>query len=219
MGKYTIWYENADEFYELKKEIFSEHRYYLELEAKRPNIVDLGAHIGMSVVYFKKAYPDSTITAYEPEASNFFLLEKNVRENQLTGVTIFNQAVAPKSGTVELQIPSQNEGWKSGTGIIPQGWKGVQKTIPLRVEAVGINEVLHQKVDLLKMDIEGMEYEVLESAELHNVHNLIVEIHPRSGKREEVISRKLQSSGMRITREVDQSRYGKGLIIITGRRS
>jgi len=217
IGKYEIWYENSEEFYELKKEIFGEHRYYLEVGCENPRIVDLGSHIGMTVIYFKTVYPDSTIVAYEPEASNYVLLEKNVRENQLTRVTIFNQAVAPKSGSVELQIPTQ-AGWKSGSGIITGGWKGVQKTAPRRVEAVGINEVLQHRVDLLKMDIEGMEYEVLGGADLTRVQNLIVEVHPRSGKREEVISRKLQQNGMRVEREVDKSRYGSGLIIITGRR-
>ena len=78
--------------------------------------------------------------------------------------------------------------------------------------------MLQHRVDLLKMDIEGMEYEVLGGADLTRVQNLIVEVHPRSGKREEVISRKLQQNGMRVEREVDKSRYGSGLIIITGRR-
>lgn len=214
-----IWYENAEEFYELKKEIFTEHRYYTELENERPTIVDLGAHIGMTVVYFKICYPNSRIVAYEPEPSNFGLLTKNVEENQLTGVTVYNQAVAPKSGSLELHVPTQEKGWRSGAGIIPRGWRGVQETVPLKVEAVGINEVLQNRIDLLKIDIEGMEYEMLGMADLTKVDQLIVEVHPRGGKREEVITKKILSQGMRVEREVDKSRYGNGLIIIKGRRS
>lgn len=218
VGEYTIWYENADEFYELKKEIFTEHRYYVEMENEEPKIVDLGAHIGMTVVYFKICYPNSTVVAYEPGPSNFALLKKNVEENQLAGVTIYNQAVAPKSGTLELHVPNQEKGWRSGAGIIPRGWRGVQETIPLKVEAVGINEVLQSRVDLLKLDIEGMEYEVLAVADLSKVGQLIVEVHPRAGKREEVIIKKILSQGMRVEREVDKSRYGNGLTIIKARR-
>lgn len=218
VGEYTIWYENAEEFYELRKEIFTEHRYYTELESEKPKIVDVGAHIGMVVVYFKICYPDSTIVAYEPEPSNFALLKKNVKENQLSGVTILNQAVAPKGGTLELYVPIQEEGWKSGAGIIPRGWRGVQDTKSCKVEAVGINEVLQSEVDLLKMDIEGMEYEVVERADLSRVGRLIVEIHPRKGKREQDVIRRIEGSGMRVEREVDQSRYGVGLTIIKARR-
>lgn len=218
VGKYTLWYDNAEEFYELKKEIFTEHRYYAELESEKPTIVDLGAHIGMAVVYFKICYPNSMVVAYEPESSNFALLKKNMEENQLSGVTIYNQAVAPKSESLELHVPTQEKGWRSGAGIIPRGWRGVQETIPFKVEAVGINEVLQNRIDLLKMDIEGMEYEVLEAADLAKVGQIIIEVHPRAGKREEVIIKKILSQGMRVEREVDKSRYGNGLTIIKARR-
>ena len=76
LGKYEIWYENSDEFYELKKEIFSENCYYIELEKEDPYIIDLGAHIGMSVVYFKMLFPKAKILAFEPVPYNFEILKK-----------------------------------------------------------------------------------------------------------------------------------------------
>lgn len=217
VGKNTIWYENAEEFYELKKEIFSEHCYYTELENSKPRIVDLGSHIGMSVVYFKTIYPKSTIIAYEPELSNFVLLKKNVEENQLTGVTIFNQAVAPKSGVLRIHEPVGEGAWKSGAGIIPKGWKGIQTSKEIKVEAVGIQEILKDKIDLFKMDIEGMEYEVIRNAgpQIRNVKNWIIEVHPRKDHRIEEIEKTLRQNGYRVEMDKDQSSMGKGLTHIS----
>lgn len=56
VGKFDIWYENSDEFYELKKEIFGENSYYLELEKDDPVIVDAGANIRMTVLYYKMLF-------------------------------------------------------------------------------------------------------------------------------------------------------------------
>ncbi len=218
VGQYTVWYENAEEFYELKKEIFTEHRYYVEFEKLNPVIVDLGAHIGMTTLYFKRLYPTARILAYEPVADNFLLLDKNVRENGLETVELVGAAVAPKSGKIGLHVPVAG-GWKSGSGIMPHGWRGVQETGEVEVEAQGIREVLQGPIDLVKMDIEGMEYEVIEGADWSNVKNLIVEVHPRKGKRIEEIEKKLRSANFALERRADESRYGDGLVMLYGRKN
>lgn len=217
VGDYTIWYENTEEFYELKKEIFVEHRYYIELDNIAPRIVDLGAHIGMSVLYWKKLYPEASIVACEPVTENFDLLEKNVLENGLTGIELHKKAVAPKAGEIELQIPNTT-GWMSGAGIISRGWRGVQDTSPRRVEAVTFAELLRNGADLVKMDIEGMEYEVVESVDWRRVGAVMIEVHPRAGKRIETIEKKLKLAGFATERREDKSRYGSGLIMLYGRR-
>lgn len=217
VGEFTIWYENAEEFYELKKEIFVEHRYYLDLDVEAPTILDLGANIGMSVLYFKKMFPQARITALEPVEENFVLLEKNVTENQLSQVELLPRAVAPKSGQIELQVPT-SLGWMSGAGIIPRGWRGVQATRGRRVEAIAMTELLQKGVDLVKMDIEGMEYEVVASVEWSRVGAVIVEVHPREGKRIEMIEKKLSQAGLQLERREDGSRYGTGLVMLYGRR-
>ena len=40
--------------------------------------IDCGANIGISILFFKKQYPDCTIMAFEPNPHAFPLLEKNV---------------------------------------------------------------------------------------------------------------------------------------------
>jgi len=216
IGKYEVSYENAEEFNEIRKEVWTKHAYYVEgIEPKL--IVDAGAHIGLVSLYFAQVYPQARILAYEPDQENFALLTKNVQENQLTQVSCINAAIAPKSGEITLQEPIFTNEWRSGVGIIKGGWRGILHTRGFQVLAVGINEIL-QGVDLVKMDIEGMEYEVVEQAELKDTATIMIEVHPRKGKQVGKIERKLQEAGFEVERKEDSSRWGKGLSLIVARR-
>lgn len=216
VGKYEIWYENSEEFYELKKEIFGENCYYLESDVEAPIIVDAGAHIGMSVMYFKLLFPKARIMAFEPVPANLALLKKNVEENQLENVEIYQAVVAPKSGVLRIHEPIGEGAWKSGAGIIPKGWKGIQENREIKVEAVGIKEILSEKIDIFKMDIEGMEYEVIRNAgpQMRNVKNWLIEVHPRKDHRVEEIQKTLLQNGFKIEISKDKTRMGKGLVTI-----
>jgi FkbM family methyltransferase len=217
LGKYEIWYENSDEFYELKKEIFSENCYYLELEKEDPLIVDAGAHIGMSVLYFKMLFPKARIIAFEPVGANFELLKKNVEENQLENVELYQAVVAPKSGVLRIHEPVGEGAWKSGAGIIPKGWKGIQTNEEIKVEAVGIQEILQDKIDIFKMDIEGMEYEIIRNAGslIRNVKTWIMEVHPRKDHRIEEIEKTFLQNGYKLEVTKDKSSLGEGLTRVT----
>ncbi|MFH1244249.1 MAG: FkbM family methyltransferase [bacterium] len=216
VGKYEIWYENSEEFYELKKEIFGENIYYLEIDKADPTIVDLGAHIGMTTLYYKRLFPEAKVWAYEPQPNNFSLLKKNIEENQVNNVELIQAAVAPKTGLLRLNDPVGDNAWKSGMGIIPKGWKGIQTTREAQVTAVAISEVLNQRIDILKMDIEGMEYEVVRAAgiALRNAQHILIEVHPRAGHRLEEIEKILLQQGFRIGIHNDRSNLGKGLVQI-----
>ena len=222
LGKYTVWYENSDEFYELKKEIFSENCYYMEIDSfddaqDKPVIVDAGAHIGMSVLYFKTMFPQARIIAFEPIPTNYELIKKNVEENQLENVELYQAVVAPKPGILRIQEPVGEGVWKSGAGIIPKGWKGIQDNKEIKVEAIGIAEILRDKIDLFKMDIEGMEYEVIRNAgpQIRNVANWMIEVHPRKDHRIEEIQKILSQNGYKLEINQDKSSLGEGLTVIT----
>jgi FkbM family methyltransferase len=213
VGKYNVWYENSDEFYELKKEIFSENCYYIELEKENPLIVDLGSHIGMTVLYFKMLFPKSKIIAFEPVPYNFEILKKNIEENQLENVELVEAVIAPKGGILRIQEPIGEGAWRSGAGIIPKGWKGIQTNREIKVDAVGIQELLQEKIDVLKMDIEGMEYEVIRNMgpNIKNVKNMLIEVHPRKDHRIEEIQKILVQNGFKLEINPDESNLGKGL--------
>ena len=51
LGNFTVSFPNSTEFHELKREIFSQHIYYLDEDLEKPYIIDVGAHIGLTVLY------------------------------------------------------------------------------------------------------------------------------------------------------------------------
>lgn len=218
IGKNIVWYENAEEFSELKKELYTQHRYYFELDKEDPYILDIGAHIGLATLYFKQIYPEARIVAIEPQPDNFALLSQNMKENQLKGVQLVQAAVAPKTGEIVLHEPLSSQGWRSGTGIIPNGWRGVQPSKEIKVKAVSIMDYLVEPIDLLKMDIEGMEYEVIRTAgaKLHQAKRVIIEVHPRKEHRKEEIEKILLQNGFKLEFFEDKTSLGKGLVTITG---
>jgi FkbM family methyltransferase len=162
-------------------------------------------------------FPKAKIKAYEPIPDNFALLEKNVRENQLDNVELYQAVVAPKSGILRIHEPIGVGAWKSGAGIIPKGWKGIQTNKAIEVEAVGIQEILHDKIDIFKMDVEGMEYEIIRNSgpQIRNVKNWMIEVHPRKDHRIEEIEKTMTQNGYKLEVTKDKSSLGEGLTRVT----
>lgn len=181
VGDYQVFYENSEEFHHLKREIFSQHIYYLEEDPRPLRIIDAGAHIGLSTLYFKQIWPQAEILAVEPNPHSQKLLQKNIEVNQLTQVKILPYALDTHTGTTQLQIDSSGEQWFSSSSLHAQAWNGAGETTAIEVPAQPLSELLKQPVGLLKMDIEGAEGAVLQAAsgELRQIQHLILEYHPR----------------------------------------
>lgn len=179
LGTFTVWFNNPEEYHILKNEIFTEDLYFFESDQAQPVILDLGANIGLSVLYFKKHYPGAQITAVEPLNANLKLLELNVFENNLSDVNIFPVAVAPRAGQLTLHTDTENN-WHSTASVIPGNWTKTQTTTTKEVEAVTLSSLITQPIDLLKLDIEGAEQSVLLEAlpKLNLVKQILCEFHP-----------------------------------------
>jgi FkbM family methyltransferase len=152
------------------REIFKEQVYRFEARSSRPHIIDAGANIGLSVLYFKTLYPEASILAYEPDAVIFDILEQNTRN--LPGVEVRNAAVWNED--TELRFFS--EGSLAGSSEI--NFLGTGKEMVVRAERLK-PEIAKRPVDFLKIDIEGAENAVLFDIEdeLDNVSNLFFEYH------------------------------------------
>lgn len=156
-------------FYYGWREIFQDEIYRFQAANSAPRIIDCGAHCGLSVVYFKQLYPSARITAIEADPQIFELLQMNVRQLQLADVTLVNQAIATHRGEVTFHREGANAGRIHALADAKE--KITVPTLPL-------DDLLAEPVDLLKIDIEGVETEVLcASRRLHNVAQLIVEYH------------------------------------------
>lgn len=200
LGPFTVWFEHSEEFHSIKREVFSQHAYYVELNTVEPIIIDAGAHIGLATLYFKKTYPKSKIWSIEPIKSNFHLLKKNTEENALEDVTLIRAALTDHGDVLTLHQDVAPLGWNSTASRFSNAWNGQQITRPVEVPAIQLSKLLEeieQPIDLLKMDIEGSELLVLQEAQhrLHQVKNIILEYHPRADQSYIALEDLLRKSG------------------------
>jgi FkbM family methyltransferase len=149
-------------------------------------ILDIGANIGTFSVYAGIGARAVRIFSYEPMPDYFSLMEQNVRRNRLDDrVKCFNCAVAGNAGTRQLTIDSATFMFPTLTSALGDG-SGRQIDIPCTtlsdiIEANSIN-----RVDLLKMDCEGSEYEILYGAPkrcFEQIREIRMEYHNMAGDR------------------------------------
>ena len=141
-------------------------------------VVDIGAHIGYYSLYSSTKVKNGRVFAFEPFEESFEILIKNLELNQITNVVTQNMGVSHKSGSATLYLKKdfsignsiyQNTGTSSTVNI---------KTISLR-DIIENNNL--QKINILKLDCEGAEYEILlnlDNAILKKIDKIVAEIHP-----------------------------------------
>lgn len=224
LRKFQVWHENSKEYHSLRREIFGENIYYVDLENKSPVIIDVGAHIGLSMLYFKMLYPSSKVVAIEPHPNIVKILRKNVEMNRLENVEVVEAAVGKREEERSFFIDIDDE-WLSSSSFFRGAWNNTQKNREIKVNVVKLGDLIKTKVDLLKLDVEGAEEEVLLSLgnKLSMVEHILFEYHPTKNKTPEKIIGNLLNYGFKTTftkkgREVDW-RKTKGLMIVEAKRS
>ena len=113
--------------------------------------IDIGAHVGLFALPASKwVGKNGRVVAFEPHPANFEMLSRNVRTNKLK-VELINAAVSDVAGTVKLHASTFN----SGDHQIYQS--GNRKGIP--VECIILDDFIgsNERVDLIKMDVQGAE--------------------------------------------------------------
>jgi FkbM family methyltransferase len=161
---------DAASFLSAYREIFIRNIYKFPSPRSDPHIIDCGANIGVSVLYFKKLYPDAKIVAFEADPKIYAYLKKNIELAKLGGVELVNRAVWTEETTVTF--------WSEGAdaGRIETGTEPGLLSVP----TVRFSDYLkNENIDMLKMDIEGAEVEVLQSCRkyLHKISCCFVEFH------------------------------------------
>lgn len=163
-------------------EIFETNTYLQNL--KDFIVIDIGASTADSSVYFamkgaKKVY------GVEPMKESFDIATYNVNINNLESkVHLINAALSNKTGKVELTVSSQNPNANSLNPTETVKTSGIIYDSIRVVETISLREIYSQfnltRIDLLKMDCEGCEYEVLQNIEqeiLSSIDNIVLEFH------------------------------------------
>ena len=92
----------------LINEIFNDEIYSIDHVQKAPLIIDCGANIGLSLIYFKLIRPQSKIIAFEPDIESFKTLKRNVSLHGFLDVILFNKAVSNTNEPKQLFIHDED---------------------------------------------------------------------------------------------------------------
>jgi FkbM family methyltransferase len=175
IGKYRLTVVDMYSFIFQYKDIFVDGYYKFLPFSKVPVIYDCGANVGTSVLYFHQHYPQSKIYAFEADPDIAAVLQENVERNLLEHVKVIPQAVWKDGQGVRFQR-DQADG-----GLITNKESESVSVVP----SVRLSALLQQEkmVDLLKMDIEGAEFDVIPDCQpvLHKVRYLYLECHAWKG--------------------------------------
>ncbi len=176
-SNYKILTYNLNSFIYLIREIFIEKEYFIELKTNEPLIIDCGANIGISILYFKKIFPQAKIIAFEANPFAYDLLQKNIANNNLTKVDAYNFALTDQEGEISFFI-----GKDLGTMVgSTKKARGGDKEI--KVSAKKLSSYLDNidNIDVLKIDVEGAEWQIIRDLEttscLKKVNNYLIEFH------------------------------------------
>ncbi len=155
-------FRNEEEFERIYHDIFVQEEYGFHTEVASPFIIDCGAHIGMSVLYFKRCYPGCRILAFEPNPWTFRVLQRNVEENNLSDITLINAAVGDTNEGIDLFISNETEHpWSWGDSAVKNKWYSPATTRTVSVPCQYLSMHMSETIDFLKVDIEGLETGVL----------------------------------------------------------
>lgn len=140
-------------------------------------IIDAGANTGLASVYFANRFPDAKIISIEPEAANFALLQRNA---------------APYPNVMPLRAALWNEDALLGLSnpdARVDSYRFDAGSAQHKVEALSIPSIFRrfgmQRVDLLKIDIEGGEATVFaaEPTWVWHVGMFVIELHGPDAER------------------------------------
>jgi len=172
-AKFRVSYRHPRTIFTIFKEIFIQEDYYFEDLPKQPFIIDCGANIGMATLFFKHLRPHAEILAIEPSPNSLDLLRRNLRENGIEGVRVVEAALSDWDGKAMYM-----EEFTSG------GSNRLSNDGQISVKTLRLTTLIDRPVDLLKVDVEGMDVVVLEELERTGKFDLVVrvvvEYHPHS---------------------------------------
>lgn len=154
-------------------EIFIKGIYEFESNNAEPIVFDVGANIGLSIVFFKSIHPDARIIAFEPDKVIFEYLKYNVGVFDLENVELINAA----AWIEDTELEFLSDGADGGSIDI------TSTKLTTKVKAVELCSIMSQysKIDFLKMDIEGAENVVFPHCQvlLPRIESLFLEYHSK----------------------------------------
>lgn len=87
-GDFLSHFQDEEATLQMIREIFTDGIYQFQTTNPKPLIIDLGAEEGVSTLFLKQSYPQAKIVCFETNANACALLEKNIKANKISDVTL-----------------------------------------------------------------------------------------------------------------------------------
>lgn len=175
-------FNNINELHDLFEDVFINCVYNFRVSKKRPIIIDAGANIGDTALFFKYLYPQAHIIAFEPLESNYNLLTKNIASNYLKGITAIKEGLGKQQSRAVIygaqHVATTNKHLIKEHQNTKHPYKQKEE-----IKIVRLSDYLNNmdEIDLLKLDIEGGELAVLENLAENNqllkIKSIALEYH------------------------------------------
>ncbi|MBA4145136.1 MAG: hypothetical protein C0523_05190 [Cytophaga sp.] len=160
--------------FSILRQIIMNGEYDIPFPIKPKVIIDAGANIGLASLFFHVLFPDARIYAIEPDAGNFTVLLKQI--GSIPAIKTFQVALWDKREKLSLQTEGVDS-WgiqvKQSSGESEKSVNGIDLTSFIKEQGI-------ETIDLLKIDIEGAEWEVFNTDFdywLKRTRILIIELH------------------------------------------
>lgn len=161
-----------------------EYKFISKLDLTNKTIIDIGANLGIISIVLAKKNPGIKIYAFEPLRENYENLLKNIELNGIDKniITVENKAVTKDGRNINMSININNRGGSSISDVISVNSSMSKENCG--IESITLEEIVKKykidKIDLLKIDCEGSEYEILYNTKediLKNIDYLVGEFH------------------------------------------
>lgn len=168
-------------------------------------VVDIGAAIGEFTIEAALQLTDGMVHAFEPNPGSINILRQNIRANNLKHVETYNLGVWCESGEIPLHFLN-NEPLQavSGTGQADNIQAVKETSIPVITLEQVVEEKVGKKIDLMKLDCEGAEYEILLNQDpkfFKKINRIIMEYHDLDERRNfRVLTKYFEELGYHVKR-------------------
>lgn len=119
-------------------------------------IIDVGANIGYFTLLFARLVGcTGKVYAFEPEPTNFKILERNVQVNGFENVILQNTGISDTNGKTKLYLRGKNN---IGNNSIFYN-SSYSKSVEIKLQK--LDDIINEKTDVVKIDVDGAEGNVL----------------------------------------------------------
>ena len=162
------------------REILFNEEYDCDFETDEPFVLDCGTNIGLAIYYIKHRWPKARVVGFEPWSVAWGCAQRNAERNGWSDVVIHQAALGPEKGTMTLTSMMENTLASTLTRRMDQLIREREyDALTEEVPVTPLSPYLDRRVDFLKMDIEGMEAQVLRECGdgLDRVERIFCEYH------------------------------------------